>query len=358
MILRRPYAFLIKYFKIIHIIMFLLLGYTTYRASNIVSFFKDYIQDSRTEILPNFYSFGLVYFFIILFIISSIAILYLMKYKNKPRLIYIISIIISVIAFILFIYLGSTVESLSTVSVSGRVLRLYRDISRINYYMLFIMCIPFIIRGLGFDIKKFNFNKDLMELNIKEEDSAEVEVNVDLTPDGIKRRGRKYLRELSYYYTEYKLFINIALVIVGFIIILIFPFNIFVVNRPLSEGETLVTRDYNLVVEDSYISTRKRTSMDDTYIILKVKIKGKVNKYTLNLDSLVLKANNNSYRPSLKYYNYFMDIGYGYKNTYLITDDYKEYLLIYNVNNNDVKKLYFNNLDNNKKVRLKPEKIS
>ena len=358
MILRRPYAFLIKNFKIIHIIMFLLLGYTTYRASNIVSFFKDYIQDSRTEILPNFYSFGLVYFFIILFIISSIAILYLMKYKNKPRLIYIISIIISVIAFILFIYLGNTVYSLTTTSVTGRVLRLYRDISRINYYMLFIMCIPFIIRGLGFDIKKFNFNKDLMELNINEEDSAEVEVNVDLTPDGLKRRGRKYLRELSYYYKEYKLFINVALIIVGIGLILAFPFNIFVINRPLSEGETLITKDYNMIVDDSYITTRKRTSMNNTYVILKVKIKGKVNKYTINIDSLVLQANNNSYKPSLKYYNYFMDIGYGYKKTYLVTDEYKEYLLIYNVDNKDTKKLSLYNLDSDKKVRLKPETIS
>ncbi len=358
MILRRPYAFLIKHFKIIHIIMFLLLGYTTYRANNIVSFFKDYIGNSRTEILPKYYNFGLVYFFIILFIISSVAILYLMKYKKKPRLIYIISIAAGIISFILFIYLGSTVYSLTTTSVTGRVLRLYRDISRINYYMLFILCIPYIVRGLGFDIKKFNFNKDLMELNISEEDSAEIEVNVDLTPDGIKRRGRKYLRELSYYYHEYKLFINIILIVVGIFIIMAFPFNMLVINRSLTEGETLITRDYNMIVEDSYISTRKRTSMDNTYVILKVKIKGKAKKYTINLDSLVLNANKNSYKPSLKYYNYFTDIGYGYKKTYLITDNYKEYLLIYNINNKDAKRLYLHNLDNDRKVRLKPETIS
>ena len=43
MVLRRPYAFLIKYFKLIHIILFILFAYITFKANNIVTFFKDYI---------------------------------------------------------------------------------------------------------------------------------------------------------------------------------------------------------------------------------------------------------------------------------------------------------------------------
>ena len=48
-----------------------------------------------------------------------------------------------------------------------------------------------IIRGLGFDIKKFNFNKDVQELNLSQEDMEEVEVNVGIDTTNILRGVRK-----------------------------------------------------------------------------------------------------------------------------------------------------------------------
>ena len=46
MILRRPYAFLIKHFRLIHLILFVLFGYITYKANNMLSFFKEYISNN------------------------------------------------------------------------------------------------------------------------------------------------------------------------------------------------------------------------------------------------------------------------------------------------------------------------
>lgn len=358
MVLRKPYAFLIKHFKLIHIIMFIISAYITFRASNIVSFFRDYISSGRVEIVPNYYSFGLVYLLIILLIIINIFILYLMKYKNKPIKLYIFDIVCVSISFLLFIYLGSNVKNLITSSEAARVIRFLRDISVVNFGLLIMLSVPYLIRGLGFDIKKFDFNKDLIEFNVKEEDNEEVEVNVDFKTDTAKRVGRKTIRELGYYYKENKFFINIILGVVGVIIILSFPFNTFILRNKLYEGQVLSTKNYNLVVDSSYISTRNRIDDSKTYVILKVKVLGKKNKYKLNLDSLPLKGRHDSYAPSLKYYNYFTDIGYGYRNTYLTTDKYSEYILIYSVNNNDIKRLYLNYLDENKKIKIRPKEIS
>lgn len=357
MILRRPYAFLIKYFKLIHLILFGLFVYIIVKANNILSFFKSFITaNGNIEVIPsNYISFSL-FASIIIIIAISLVIYFLMKYKKKPRFLYILIVIINIVAMILFIYLYGNIKTLELTSMSAKTIRLLRDISRFNYWLLFLTSIPILIRGLGFDIKKFNFSKDLVDFQVDKEDNAEVEVNVDLTPTGALRTGRKVTRELKYYYAENKFFINIILGVIILILILVFPFNKFVIHRTLREGETLSTNYFNIRVNESYISERKRTSTNNSYVILKVSVKGKVSKYSLNLDQFVLKGKNNEYIPSLKYYYYFSDLGIGYKNNKLDTNEYQDYLLIYNIKNEDSNsKLVLNYLANNRKIKLSPE---
>jgi len=359
MILRRPYAFLIKYFRLIHLVLFGLFGYVTYKANNILSFFKDYISyNGSVNFASSEYISYFIFVAVVLITVICVFIYYLMRYKNKPKLFYIVLIVISVIASILFIYLYNNIRILETTIVSGREIRLYRDISRFNFWILFITCIPILIRGLGFDIKRFDFNKDLHELKLEENDGEEIEVNANLSSEGVKRTGRKIFRELKYYYFENKFFINIILGVVGVILIMLFPFNSFVINRTLSEGETLSTNYFNIKINDSYITDRNRISSDNSYVILKVELKGKTNKYVLNLDEFVLEGKHNKYIPSMKYYYYFSDLGLGYRNNVLDTGNYKEYLLIYNINNEDKDyKFKLNYIRNGRKVKLSPEVI-
>jgi len=263
---------------------------------------------------------------------------------------------ISIISFGLFIFLYINIKELEISSVSGREIRLLRDISRFNYYLLFLICIPIFIRGLGFDIKKFNFSKDIADLKLEDEDNDEVEVNVELNSDYIKRTGRKFGRELKYYYIENKFFINVILGVFIIILILIFPFNRYVINRDLNEGEILNSSYFDIIIKDSFISDRKRISNNNLYVIINFSVKGKVNKYSLDLDDFVLEGDNNKYIPSLKYYYYFSDIGIGYKNNILSTDKYTDYMFIYNISNEDNNsKFILKYLGNEKRVRLSPE---
>ncbi len=359
MIFRRPYAFLIRHFRLIHLIMFAMLEYSTVMAKKIFDFFRDYITYSgKIEVISSNYNSYYIYIGFILVMILSTIIYFLMKYKSKPRLFYIGIIILCVFSSILFIFSYFNIRGLESTSVSGRELRLYRDISTINYGILIIMSIPMLIRGLGFDIKKFNFTSDLKELNLNEEDSAEVEVYNVLNSNAFKRNGRKLIREFSYYYKDNSLIINIFLVIATIILVFVFPVNRYIINRDLSEGEILNTKDFNLKVNCSYISERNRISKDNSYVIIKVSIIGKTNKYSLDLDEFVLNSKNDEYFPSMKYYNYFTDVGIGYKGGYLDINEYKEYLLIYNINSidadNDFKLEYLNS---KKKVKLNLKKI-
>ena len=357
MILRRPYAFLIKHFRLIHLVMLGMLLYVILKSRSILNFFKDYITyNGNMEVIASDYISYFIFVSLILVMMLSCVIFYLMQYKKKPRLFYIITIVISMISFILFIYLYTNIRGLETVSVSARTLRLYRDLSRINFWLLVVISIPMVIRGLGFDIKKFNFSSDIIELNLSEEDRAEVEVNANLDSNSIKRIIRKKLRELSYYYKEYKNVINVIFIIIGFIIIMMYPFNRYVVNRDLNEGQILSTNNFNLKVNKSYISDRKRISKNNSYVILDISIMGKVDKYILDLDEFVLQSNNKKYIPSQKYYNNFTDIGIGYRNYKLNTSEYKNYILMYNVDTSD-KDFKLNYLNSSQMVKLNPQKL-
>ena len=357
MILRRPYAFLIKYFRLIHLIMAGMLSFVILKSRNMLNFFKDYIAyNGNIEIISSDYISYFIFVSLFLIIVLSVVIFYLMRYKKKPRLFYIFTVVVSVISFIFFIYLYNSIRGLETVSVSGRLVRLYRDLARINFWLLVVISIPMIIRGLGFDIKKFNFSSDLKELNLNEEDSAEVEVNTNFDSNSIKRIGRKSIRELKYYYKENKIIINIILVIIAIIIIMMYPFNRYVVNRDLNEGEILSTNNFNLKVNKSYISERKRISKNNSYVILDISVISKVDKYVLNLDEFLLQGSNKKYVPSQKYYNYFTDIGIGYKNYKLNTKEYKNYILIYNVDNSD-KDFKLNYLNSSQIIKLNPQKL-
>lgn len=359
MILRRPYAFLIKHFRLIHLIMFSVITYIILRARDILNFFKDYINyNGNIEVISSNYINNYIFIGIFLIIVLSIVIYYLMRYKNKPRLFYIGTIIVSSISAVLFIYLTSSIKGLEIGDVSGREIRLFRDLSRINFWILLVSSIPLLIRGLGFDIKKFNFTSDLKELNLNEEDSAEVEVSSNLDSNNIKRILRKKRRELKYYYKENSLIINIIFFIIGIIIIIIYPFNKYVINRDLNIGETLTTNNFYLKINNSYISERNRISKSNEYLILNISIKGKINKYSLNLNEFIIKGSNKEYVPSQKYYNYFKDIGIGYKGETLSTEEYKNYILIYNIDNNAANNnLAFEYLNSNKKIKLNLEKI-
>lgn len=359
MILRRPYAFLIKHFRFIHLILFSLMVYITVMANNILKFFTEYIANNgNIEVIAVNYINSFIIISIILIIILSIVVYLLMRFKKKPRLLYILIILVSIISAILFVYLYSNIKVLETSAMSARNIRLLRDISRFNYWGLFILCIPLLIRGLGFDIKKFNFSKDIKDLKLDTKDNEEVEVNIDLSSDGIKRGGHKLRRELKYYYIENKFMLNIIFGIILLILIIIFPFNKYVINKTLTEGNTLSTKNFNIKVNDSYISERKQTSKNNSYLIIDISLKGKNNNYKLNLDNFILEGKNNEYIPSLKYYYYFTDLGNGYYNNILNTKDYEEYILIYNIDNIDKDSNFrLRYLENNRYIKLKPETI-
>ena len=51
MILRKPYAFLIRHFKLIHLILTVLLAYILYKTNKLLSFFNQYLSSGKYEVI-------------------------------------------------------------------------------------------------------------------------------------------------------------------------------------------------------------------------------------------------------------------------------------------------------------------
>ena len=92
MILRRPYAFLVKHFKIIHTILLLGSMFLIYKTYNLVTFFGSYIRDNAVvngvnNLSTKYVTYPMIIVTLILILMNG-TIIYLLRYKNKPIKLY------------------------------------------------------------------------------------------------------------------------------------------------------------------------------------------------------------------------------------------------------------------------------
>ena len=367
MIVRKPFAFLIKHFKAIHLFLFGLLVYVCYKYNGIVSFLRNYIStgNGRYDAI-NYINYIPIYVILGSIVIMAI-IYYLMKYKDKPKKLYLISIIGYIIVIVLFIFLFSYLRTFSNTIIEQKTLRLYRDISLMGLIFQYIIIVIMLIRGLGFDIKKFNFSKDIQELNIDLTDNEEVELVMGIDTNKTKFKIRRFFREFKYFIRENILFTGLSLIVIV-IILWIVVANYNNKNKIYKEKEYFGI-DFNMQVNGSYLtkednSLNKLSIGNNSLLVVRFKISSNYNDI-LNPNSFILKIYDKSYSPSNKYCSSLADIGKCY-NKIKLTQEEKEYIFVYLVEDSILdKKIYLNydygyitNKNNSViKVKLTPNNI-
>ena len=218
MVLRKPYAFLIRNFKLIHFILAILMGVFFSKLRSIADFFKEYIDQGiygqvYNAVSDNIGAIGIILPVIIIGVLILIA--YILNMKQKPIRFYIIGIITYIVEIILLIIASFILNSIQHGSVSITLIDIFYDFFNIISYIPVVFIVITLARAVGFNIKQFNFKKDLMELNISEEDSEEFELEVDVDTEDIKAKINRKLRFIKYVYLENKIvFISGAIILV------------------------------------------------------------------------------------------------------------------------------------------------
>ena len=354
MIIRKPYAFLIKNFKKIHIFLLILSLFVAYKLFDVSSFVNEFmsfgIYDPFNDPITKRISF-LLTIAIVLLIVGSFAILLLLRHKKKPWKIYLVPMLEY---FLLFLVLNMIK------SFFAGDLRLARDLLLIFNIVQLPAIFIFVVRVFGLDIQKFNFNSDQEFLELSEADREEVEISINVDKDSFKRTFKKFYRNLNYFYIEHKRLCRVILVIViGFSVFNLYKV-IFVNNKSYKEGEFYDANGYNIKVNKSYFTNKDYNgnviSNKSNFVIVNVTIKNNSEPRKLNIENFHLKNGVNDYTTTRKMYaKEFEDLGVTYDSSKeLKRDETFDMIIVYKVDK-DLDKdrfvLFYQEYGDNHKLR-------
>lgn len=337
MILRKPYAILIKNFRLIHLVLSLLMIYLIYKTFGIYSFLNEYISGIPTtisnEVTKSLFG-SLSVLISILIVIGSTTILALMKFKDKPVKLYIYNIISYILFVIYYIIASSIIKQLEVALVDIRTLKILSDLSFAAIIIEIVALVLSIIRSTGFDVKSFNFKKDLEDLNVETKDNEEFEVNTEVDTNLMKRRLNRTIRHFRYIRVENKFLFNLIFMFITFVIIIVLSINYFVINKKYKLNETLKTSSFLFNFEEGYVTkydyNNNLINKDKELVIIKFKARTLYGEKQIKLGSLYLKIDNTNYYHTMNYQNENFDFGDTWTDQ-KINNNFKEYILTFEI---------------------------
>ena len=336
MILKKPYAFFIKMFKPIHLILAALIAYLIFLENKILEFLSSYITTNVSVIgkeIRGEYASNFVYIIPIIIIFVSLVIFGIMFKKKKPTKFYLINIFAYIVVIIINVYTIKFLGTLEKNIVAIKIVKLIHDFVFVNIIIETISFIVFIIRGIGINLKKFDFDSELSNINISESDKEEFEVNIQIDLNESKRKRKKYLRNLKYLYFENKFIINVLFFIfLGLVTTIIITLNIRK-NNQLKEGIEHIVSDFNFIVDRTIIIDKNYSGekiTDNYLIVVDTELMSYIYNKKLYLNDFSLNIGEAKFKPTTKYNEELVDIGPVYEETTL-TNQYENYLFVYEI---------------------------
>lgn len=348
MVFKKPYAFLIKNFKKIHLVLSALLIFLAINLYKVVKFFGDYASSGYYNTVSNIAGTHInifMYLAVILILTISVFIYFLMNNKKKSTKYYIALIVYYIIVFILMTIAYSILAGLEKATADVQMARIYRDISFLLSLPQYFFIIYTLMRGFGFNLQKFNFQLDLKEMEIEAADNEEIELTVGVPTYKAKRYFRRSLREFRYYIMENTFIFICIITILGIILAtsLFMHFNVY--NKVYKENKVFTYKNFNLKVNESYITNKDFRGniilKDKYYLVLNVNVFNKATiASSIKLSDFRIKINNENVYPTKNKMEYFTDLGMPYKEDKIKGNSTSDYLLIYELTNNQIRNNY------------------
>ncbi len=343
MVLRKPYAFLIKHFKLIHLLLCIPIIYLLIRTGAITSFFSDYVKSNYytnlTNIAANYINY-FMYFAILVILLLVLAIYFLMRQKKKNSKFYLFLMIYYLGLFILLTVCHGVMGKMETSEITAQVIRSYRDISYMVYVFQFYFLAICALRGIGFNIKKFNFDEDAKELEIDDYDNEEFELEIGKNAYLYKRKIRRFIREFKYYVLENKVvfIIMVSIFTVIFGTLLYLNFNVY--NKKYHQTQKINHNGLTVTVMDSVLTNMDQggniITKDKIYLAVAVKIKNTKNiDNVFDYDNFQANVKSQMIHATLDKSTDFPDLGLTFsRDTIIPANSENTYVLTYEIDDN------------------------
>lgn len=337
MILRKPYAFIIKNFRLIHFIMFICTTFITYKVYQIHTSLTGYINDGMFEYRNNLVgSYINLYMYISIGLIIALALIVisLFVWKKVDYKYYIGTIAYYIVVFVGLMIMSSFLESVLTTNLDTRVLKFYRDATLLLSIPGYYFVVTTLINAIGFNIKKFDFSKDLKSLNAEVGDNEEFEFVVGKDTYKYKRRIRRAFREFKYYIKENTFFFTVLCGIVVVSAGVSLYLTLYVYKQTFNENETFLAGGLAYTVKESYLTqldySGKKIDTGMLYLVVKVNISNtNYNSVELNYNNYRIVIGNENIYPITNKGNYFIDLGDPNLSKTILQKTSLDYMFIY-----------------------------
>ena len=367
MVLRKPYAFFIKMFKPIHIMIAAIIVYLIYLDSRILNFLNTYINSSVSVVGQNIKSGlinGFIYIIPALILILSMIILGVMFRKKKPVMFYIVNIFAYIVIIVINLYTDSFLGALENSIVSIKAVKLIHDLVLINILLESVSFVFFIVRGMGVDFKRFEFDSELSKFDISESDKEEFELNFNLDLGDSNRKRKERFRNLKYKYLENKFIINvIGISVISFVFIITIVTIIIQNSNYKTEGKVYSTSKISISVDETMLLNTDYAGekiTDDYLVVVNSNMKSNNSNSKVYLDDFVLNVGNAVFKPISKYNDNLLDLGNAYEESSISTD-FVNYLFVYEIPEKYIKSdMTFSYTGEEEKlnIKLKPRSLS
>ena len=348
MIIRKPFKFLIRHFKIINLILFILIGFVTYKCYRLLVLFKDFVTNNyimRESNLVSRYIGFLLPLSLFIIIVISIVIYILFKSKDKDNKTYLALIIFYGVLFFLSYQTKAILDVYEFDVVETSAALMYRDLSRFIFYPNFIFLILVFLNFIGFDLRTFTFTNLQDDIDIAMEDDAEFEIGVPIEDYKVKRTFFRKIRELKYYIIENKLVFEIIGAIVGVVIFFIGLSLLLQANKSVRVSQSFNHSNFNIAIKDSIITNIDyagniiREGYYYLAVLAEVTNKSDTNQ-VLDTDNFWLDINGTIHYPILDRSGKFLDLGEPYFNEPIKPNTTHRYVLAYELSRGNIKSKY------------------
>lgn len=370
MIIRKPYAFLIKNFKKIHVVLLVLSIFVLFKLTGVSSFVNDFmrygIYDTYGDPITAHITF-LLRLAVFILGLGSGALIFLLRHKKKPWKAYLIPFIEYVALFFVLMMIKSFFDGYSP-EVETTDLRMSRDLLILFLVVQVPAIAVFVVRTFGLDLKKFNFNSDEEFLQLSEEDREEFEISLDFDTNSLIRLGKRLWRNIKYFYDEHKLICRTVFLIIGAIFLYKAYVFIFVTSKTYKEGQIYKANGYTIKVENSYFTDKDNKgdviASNSNFIVIEYTITNNSAPRKLNMNNFHLKYGKLDFTTTEKTYaDEFSDLGKAYTRVEELTrGETLNFIAIYKVPKKINKKrfaLYYQeNSGILRKIKLKIKDIS
>ena len=319
MIIRKPYAFLIKNFKKIHVVLLIASLFVLYKIIDVSNFVRDYMNYGTYDAYSNPISKHItliLLLFIFILMVGTASLIFLLRYKKKPWKVYLIPFIEYTAMFFILRMIKSFFLGY-TYSVETTDLKMSRDLLFIFQIFQLPAIAIYAMRVFGLDINKFNFNSDKEFFELSEKDREEIEISLSVDQNSFIRLFKRLIRNLGYFYTEHKRICNV----IGIIIAVIMGYNafkfVFITNRVYSQGHNYNVNGYTFKVNNSYFTDKglngEVLSPKSNFVVLDITVTNNSSPRKINLDRFHLKNGSYDYITTRKVYEKeFSDFGKTY----------------------------------------------